>query len=74
MALVYQKQGKLTLAEPMFKLAAKIREKTLGIMSPALADSLEAHVALLKDMGRQPEAEKEAILAAAIRRSDKKSK
>ena len=62
------------LAKGSGTIAAKIREKTLGIMSPAFADSLEARASVLKDMGRQADSDKDAALAATIRRSEKKSK
>ena len=34
LALSYEGEGKYALAEPRFRLAEKIREGTLGIMSP----------------------------------------
>jgi hypothetical protein len=66
-------EGKYALADSQFKLAEKIRERTLGIMSPALADTLEAHAAMLKEMGRDLEAVKDVTLAAAIRRAEKRT-
>jgi tetratricopeptide (TPR) repeat protein len=62
-------QGKFSAAEPRLKLAEKIREKTLGITSPLLAQTMEDHVSVLKELGRAREAEKLATIAAAIRRS-----
>jgi tetratricopeptide (TPR) repeat protein len=74
LALVYVGQGKYGLAEPRFKLAEKIRESTLGLTSPLLAETMEAHAALLKSMGRNEEADKLIVLSAAIRRNQKKNK
>jgi tetratricopeptide (TPR) repeat protein len=74
LARVYEKEGKYGLADPRFRLAGKIRERTQGIMSPGFADVLEAHASMLKAMGRDVEANKNAALAAAIRRSEPKSK
>lgn len=68
LALIYAKEGKYGLADPHFKLAEKIREKTLGIMSSELADVLESHAAMLKSLSRDKEAARDATLAAAIRR------
>jgi tetratricopeptide (TPR) repeat protein len=74
LALVYEGQGKYGLAEPRFKLAEKIREGTLGLTSPLLAETMEAHAALLKSMGRNEEADKLIVLSSAIRRNQKKNK
>ena len=78
LALVYQFEGKYALAEPRFTLAEKIREKTLGITSPLLAQTMEDHASLLKQMGRDKEAARLTTIASAIRRteqsSDKKGK
>jgi tetratricopeptide (TPR) repeat protein len=68
LGLVYQHQGKLALAEPQLKLAAKIRELTLGVTSLGFAEALEAHSATLKSLGRDPEAKKEEALAESVRR------
>jgi tetratricopeptide (TPR) repeat protein len=72
LALTLQGQGKYALAEPRFSLAEKIEENTLGITSPELAQTLEDHAALLKQLGRDKEAEHLIILSSAIRRSEKK--
>jgi tetratricopeptide (TPR) repeat protein len=72
LALTYAEEGKYSLAEPRFKLAEKIRENTLGLTSPLLAQTLEDHAALLKSMGRNEEADKLTTLAGAIRRSQKR--
>jgi hypothetical protein len=68
LGLVYEHEGKFALADPTLKLSEKIREITLGVMSPEFAESLEAHSALLKQMGRDKDADKDAAMAAAIRR------
>lgn len=73
LALVYEHQGKYALAEPLLRLSGKIREITLGVTSPEFAEALEADAALLKMMGRDQEAEKEEIMAAAVRRRTKKT-
>jgi tetratricopeptide (TPR) repeat protein len=73
LALVCAGEGKYALAEERFKLAEKIRESTLGITSPLLAQTLEDHAAFLKVTGRDQEARKLLLLAAAIRRNQKKS-
>ncbi len=49
--------GKFSAAEPRLKLAEKIREKTLGITSPLLAQTMEDHASVLKELGRSKEAE-----------------
>lgn len=72
LALVYIHQGKFALADPRLKMAEKIRELTLGVMSTEFAEVLEAHGALLRQMGRDKEAERDETLAAAIRRHEKK--
>jgi tetratricopeptide (TPR) repeat protein len=74
LALTYEGEGKYALAEPRFTLAEKIREKTLGITSPLLAQTMEDHAALLKQMGRDKEAQRLEIMSAAIRRNEKKAK
>jgi tetratricopeptide (TPR) repeat protein len=72
LALVLQGQGKLTQAESRYKLAEKIDESTLGITSAPLAQTLEDHAILLRQMGRDKEAEKLVTMASAIRRTQKK--
>jgi len=72
LALTFEGQGKYALAEPRFSLAEKIEENTLGITSPELAETLEDHAALLKQLGRDKEAEHLITLSSAIRRSEKK--
>jgi len=72
LAMVFQGQGKLDLAEPRYKLAEKIQETTLGITSPVLAQTMDDHAALLHQMGRDKEAQKLLTMVAAIRRSQRK--
>jgi tetratricopeptide (TPR) repeat protein len=67
LAVVYQHLGKLQEADRYFNYAEKIREISVGIMSAELADTLEAHAALLHQLGRDIEAKPKASLAAAIR-------
>jgi len=73
LALVYVGEGKYGLAEPRFTLTEKIRENTLGLTSPLLAQTMEDHAALLKSMGRTEEANKLITISSAIRRADKKT-
>ena len=73
LALTYTAEKKYHLAEPVFKMVERIREKTLGLTSPVLAQTMEDHAALLRSMGKDSEARKLTLLADAIRRSDKKS-
>jgi tetratricopeptide (TPR) repeat protein len=71
LALTYEGEGKLTLAEPRFTLAEKICESTLGITSPVLAQTMEDHAILLRQMNRAKEAARLDLLVAAIRRNRK---
>ncbi len=73
LALVYAGEGKFSQAEPRFKLVEKIREKTAGITSPLLAQTLEDHAAMLKSERRDTEAGKLLTMASAIRRSQGKT-
>jgi len=74
LAMTYSGQAKYALAEPRFTLAEKIREKTLGLTSPLLAQTFEDHATVLKSMGRDKEAARLLVLATAIRRTEKKEK
>jgi tetratricopeptide (TPR) repeat protein len=64
-------EGKLSAAEARFRLVEKIREKTLGITNPLLAQTMEDHASVLKALGRDKEAGELTTMAAAIRRSEK---
>jgi tetratricopeptide (TPR) repeat protein len=68
LALVYDKEGKYGLADGAFKMAEKNRELNLGITSPLLADTLEAHAAMLRSMGREGDAYRAEKLSSAIRK------
>jgi hypothetical protein len=68
LALTFVGEGKYALAEPRFTLAEKIRESTLGITSPLLAQTFEDHASLLRLMGKNKEADRLTSMAAAIRR------
>jgi len=64
-------EGKFSAAEPRLKIAEKIREKTLGITSPLLAQTMEDRAAVLKELGRDKEAANLIAISAAIRRQNK---
>jgi len=74
LALTLIDEGKFSAAEPRLKIAEKIREKTLGITSPLLARTMEDRAAVLKELGRDKEAENLLAVSAAIRRSQNKGK
>ena len=71
LALTMVAEGKLSAAEPRLRLVEKIREKNLGITSPLLAQTMEDHAAVLREMGRDKEARTLATIAEAILRSRK---
>jgi tetratricopeptide (TPR) repeat protein len=66
LALTYIGEGKYALAEPRLTLAEKIRENTLGITSPVLAQTFEDHANLLRLLGREKDAARMSSMAAAI--------
>ncbi len=72
LAQVFVAEGKFAAAEPRFRIAERIREKTAGITSPLLAETMAEHAATLKSLGRQQEADKLLAMSAAIRKSDAK--
>jgi tetratricopeptide (TPR) repeat protein len=72
LALTFVGEGKYALAEPRFTLAEKIRESTLGITNPLLAQTFEDHASLLRQLGRDKEAARLSSMAGAIRRNTKK--
>ncbi|HEX4273953.1 MAG TPA: tetratricopeptide repeat protein [Bryobacteraceae bacterium] len=74
LAVVYVAEGKASAAEPRFKLVEQIREKTAGITSPLLAQTMEEHAAVLKSLGRDDEAAKLSRVAEAIKKSEAKGK
>jgi tetratricopeptide (TPR) repeat protein len=67
-------EGKFSAAELRLRIAEKIREQTLGITNPLLAQTMENHAAVLKELGRDKEADKLTAIAAAIRLNQDKSK
>jgi tetratricopeptide (TPR) repeat protein len=71
LALTLIGEGKFSAAEPRLAIAERIREKTLGITNALLARTMEDHAAVLKELGRDKQAEKLTTIAAAIRRSQK---
>ena len=71
LALTYVGEGNISAAEARLKLVETIREKTLGITDPLLAQTMEDHAAALKELGRDREAAKLTTMAAAIRRIQK---
>jgi tetratricopeptide (TPR) repeat protein len=73
LALTYAGERKYAMAETRFRLVEKIRENKLGLTSPLLAQAMEDHAALLREMGLQKDAERLMVLAAAIRRNGKKN-
>ena len=68
LGFVYHHEGKYALADGSFKMAERIRERSKGITSPELAETLEGHATLLREMGRDLEADKDAKIAASIRK------
>jgi tetratricopeptide (TPR) repeat protein len=73
LALTYTGERKYALAETRFRLVEKIRENKLGLTSPLLAQTMEDHAALLREMGLEKEAQRLMVLSAAIRRNEKKN-
>jgi len=71
LALTLVAEGNFTAAEARLKLVETIREKTLGITNPLLAQTMEDHAAALRELGRDKEAGRLATMAAAIRRTQK---
>ena len=67
LAVLYRTQGRYAEAEPLYKRALAIREKTLGPEHPNVAQSLENYAALLRNMNREDEAAKMETRAKAIR-------
>lgn len=72
LAIVFQHLGNLTEADRYFNYAEKIREQSLGISSPQLADTLEAHAALLRQLNREADAKLKERMAASIRALSRK--
>ncbi len=64
---MYYIQGRHAEAEPLYKRALAIREKSLGPKHPNVATSLENYAARVRATGRTAEAEKMEARAKAIR-------
>ena len=64
---LYKDQGKFPHAEPLFKRALAISEKTLGPDHPNVATSLENLAQLYRDIGHENKAKPMEKRAAAIR-------
>ncbi|HEX4133175.1 MAG TPA: tetratricopeptide repeat protein [Bryobacteraceae bacterium] len=71
LALTLIQEGKFSAAEPRLKIAEQIRERTLGITSPILAQTMEDHISVLRELGRYKDAERLTTMAAAIRRQSR---
>jgi tetratricopeptide (TPR) repeat protein len=71
LALAYEGDGKYSLADTRFNLAEKIQESTLGITSPVLAQTMEDHAILLRQLGRLKEAARLDVISSAIRRNQR---
>ncbi len=67
MASLYYLQGNYAEAEPLYKRALAILEKTLGSEHPRVATALKNYAALLRETGRSDEAAKMEARAKAIR-------
>jgi tetratricopeptide (TPR) repeat protein len=72
LALAFMAEGKFSAAEPRLRLVEKIREKTLGITSPVLAQTMEEHATVLRQLGHDKEAARLSTFAAAIRHTQPK--
>jgi tetratricopeptide (TPR) repeat protein len=73
LARTFAVEGKLSAAEPRYKLVEKIRENTAGITSPLLAEAMEEHAAVLKSLGRDKDADRLIAMSTAIRKSQSKA-
>ncbi len=67
LALVYKTQGRYADAEPLYKRALAITEKTLGPEHPHVSMALENYAALLRKTGRDAEAKRLEARAKAMR-------
>ncbi len=67
LAGLYRAQGKYAEAEPLYKRALAIGEKTLGPEHPHVAMTLENYAALLRETGRGAAATNMEARAKAIR-------
>ncbi len=69
LASVDRAQGRYAEAEPLYKRALAVREKELRPDHPFVATSLENYAALLRDVGRNAEADTLDARAKVIRSS-----
>ncbi len=67
LAEIFLAQGKYAEAEPLCKRSLTIRETALGPEHPQVADSLGNYAWLLRETGRETEADKMEARAKAIR-------
>jgi tetratricopeptide (TPR) repeat protein len=67
LAQVYVAQKKYSDAEPLYRRAIVILEKSLGPDSPELAPTLETYALLLRDLGRPAEAKEMEARAGALK-------
>ena len=67
LAALYTAQAKYAEAEPLFRRALAIREKTLGPERPEVAKTLDNYAELLRKTNREAEAAKLEARAKAIR-------
>ncbi len=71
LAVLYRNQGKYGEAEPLYKRALAIREKSLGPDHPDVARNLENYAELLLKTNRKTEAARLEARAKAIRAKQK---
>jgi len=67
LAELYREQGKYSEAEPLYRRALAILEKTLGPEHPKVATVLENLAILLRKSDQEKEAEEMSVRARAIR-------
>ncbi len=66
LAELYRAQGRYAEAEPLFKRALAIVEKSLGPEHPHVAKALQNYAALLRETGRGAEATRMEARAKAV--------
>ena len=67
LASLYSDQARYTVAEPLYRRALSIWEKSLGPRHPTLAQGLENYAALLREIAQIEDAEQMEARAKAIR-------